>query len=455
MAVLPFQNLSADASTDYLRLALADEVATTLSYIPKLAIRPFASSRKYAKPDVDPQAAGRELQVADVLTGHFLREGDQLQVTLEVVDTESNRLLWRDTSNAAATDLIALKEQISQRLRSGLFPLLGATGGGVEAATRPRNPEAYELYLRGTAIGRDPLPNKEAISLLEKSVALDATYAPAWNELGYRYFLDADYGKGGAAARQRSREALERALSLDPNLVTAADNLAIDQVEGGELSDAYTRAADLVRRRPESAHAHFTLGYVLRYAGLLDESARECDAALAVDPRSRDYRGCYITFMQLNRYDRARDFLRPDAGSDWSASAEADLLLREGRIAEAVARGKGKGTEFTFFEFSTLILGTGSRSDRDRVAESVETQFSAIRDPEPNYFGASFLAVGGYGEAALRLLNRAVEGNYLCHPAMDNDPLFDGIRKAPEFAAIRAEAIRKQKAFLERRAASR
>lgn len=64
-------------------------------------------------------------------------------------------------------------------------------------------------------------------------------------------------------------------------------------------------------------------------------------------------------------------------------------------------------------------------------------------------------APGGYREATLRLLRKAVEGNYLCYPAMDSEPLFDGIRKDPEFAAIRAEAIRKQKEFLDRRAAVR
>ncbi len=83
-----------------------------------------------------------------MLTGHYQKEGDQLRVTLEVIDTESNRVVWRDTSSAAAKDLIGLREQISQRLRSGLYPLLGGTRIATEAATRPRNPEAYDLFLR-------------------------------------------------------------------------------------------------------------------------------------------------------------------------------------------------------------------------------------------------------------------------------------------------------------------
>src|SRR4029450_11621238 len=102
------------------------EVMTTLSSIPTLAIRPFASTQKYAKGDVDPQAAGRELKVADVLTGHFQKEGDQLRVTRAAGDAENNRLLWRNSATSAANDLIGLRGQISSHLREGLFPLLAA-----------------------------------------------------------------------------------------------------------------------------------------------------------------------------------------------------------------------------------------------------------------------------------------------------------------------------------------
>ena len=194
LAILPFQNLSGDPSIDYLRLALPDEISTTLSYIPTLAIRPFASTQKYAQGNVDPQTAGRELQVADVLTGHFQKEGDQLRVTLEVIDTESNRLLWRDASSAKASDLIGLREQIAARLRQGLFPLLGGTTGTSVASTKPKSPEAYDLYLRSKPATSDLQPNLEAIAMLERSVGLDADYAPAWAALGLRYYYDGSSG---------------------------------------------------------------------------------------------------------------------------------------------------------------------------------------------------------------------------------------------------------------------
>ena len=141
IAILPFQNLGGDPAMDHLRLALPDEVATTLSYIPTLAIRPFASTQKYAKGEVDPQAAGRELQVAEVLTGHFQKEGEQLRVTLEVVDTASNRLVWRDTTSAAATDLIGLREQIVLAPAAGALPAARRRLGrdrGLHPAEEPR-----------------------------------------------------------------------------------------------------------------------------------------------------------------------------------------------------------------------------------------------------------------------------------------------------------------------------
>jgi TolB-like protein/tRNA A-37 threonylcarbamoyl transferase component Bud32 len=451
LAVLPFQNLGTDASTDYLRLALPDEIATTLSYIPTLAIRPFAATQKYAKGELDPQAAGRQLRVADVLTGHYQKEGDQLRVTIEVVDTESNRLLWRDTSSAAVSDLIGLREQISGRLRQGLFPLLGAASDTTDA-TRPRNPEAYDLYLRSKPLTSDPEPNQQGIRMLERSVGLDDAFAPAWAELSHRYYYDASYAEGGASAFQHAVTAAQHALSLDPDLIHAAENLAIMDVEGGNLLEAYRRATDMVRRRPQDGRAHFTLGYVLRYAGLLEDSARECEAALAVDPHDRDFRSCAVTMLQSNRLDRARVFMALDAGSGWAKNMEVDLWLRDGRGTEAIRRIE-TGSTFGGADLATVFSGRPS-TEKEAAVARIEASALRARDAEPKYFIAASLSRAGYPRESLRLLRAAVEGGLLAHQAMEGDSLFESIRKDPEFAAIRAESIRRQKAFLAQRAAA-
>src|SRR5262249_52374278 len=143
---------------------------------------------------------------------------------------------------------------------------------------------AYDLFLRSVAAPHDPDSNREAIKTLESAVEIDSNYAPAWAELGQRYYYDATYSIGGGQTSQKSNSALERALALDPNLIAAASQLVINRVDRGEVGKAYEEATALVKRRPDSAQSHFTLGYVQRYAGLLEKSAYQCETALELAP---------------------------------------------------------------------------------------------------------------------------------------------------------------------------
>jgi TolB-like protein/predicted Ser/Thr protein kinase len=145
IAVLPFQNLGADKEEDFLRMALPDEVATTLSSVRTLSIRPFATTGKYARADVDLQQAGKDMHVGKIVTGHYQKVRDKLQLTLEAVDVDDDRVLWQETMNLPAEDLVATREQITSKVRQGLIPALGATGEANDKGTRPTNEEAYDL----------------------------------------------------------------------------------------------------------------------------------------------------------------------------------------------------------------------------------------------------------------------------------------------------------------------
>jgi eukaryotic-like serine/threonine-protein kinase len=264
IAVLPFQNAGSDKDADFLQLALPDEIATALSYVPSFSIRPFATTSKYKGSNLDLQQAGREMGVTSIVTGHYLTEGDQLEITLEAVDVANNRSVWRNNINVAASDKIAMREQITSRVRQGLVPVLGGLSASGEGGTRPKSEEAYDLYLRSIAVPRDVVPNKDAIAMLEHAVSIDPSYAPAWEALGLRYYFDASYGDGGKQMLKRSDSAFERAIALDPNLTSATGELITNRVDEGELGNAYAEATLLVKRRPQSALAHFVLGYVLR-----------------------------------------------------------------------------------------------------------------------------------------------------------------------------------------------
>src|SRR5882672_11321750 len=116
IAVLPLQNTSAAKDFDFLRLGLADDIATTLSNFPSLSIRPFAATSRYAGQDIDLQKAARELRVADLVTGHFLVTGENVEVTLEAVDAADNRVLWRATLRGTTRNLTGVQEQIATRV---------------------------------------------------------------------------------------------------------------------------------------------------------------------------------------------------------------------------------------------------------------------------------------------------------------------------------------------------
>src|SRR5271157_1950247 len=305
IAVLPLQNMNGDISVEFLRFALADEIANTLTYTRTLDVRPSSVTRKYVGNDVDPQKVGREVHVATILTGHFVKQG--------------NRLLRQMNVSAPAQDLIALQAQMAARIRQELLPALGAGGGYIETGTRPKNGEAYDLYLHSLALPRDAAPNKDAIAVLERVVEMDPTYAPAWEQLGERCYYDEEYSDGGEPMFQRSNQACERAVDLDPNRIAAARQLIANRVERGELGKAYQAAQALVKRRPDSAEAHFAMAYVYRYAGMLGQSTSECNTALALDPGNYAFRSCAWAFMELGKSERAADFVRLDAGSEWAA----------------------------------------------------------------------------------------------------------------------------------------
>ena len=452
IAVLPFQNVGSDKATDFLQLALPDEIATALSHVPSFSIRPFATTSKYNGPNVDLKQAGREMGVTSIVTGHYLTEGGQLEITLEAVDVANNRSVWRDTISVSAPDKIAMREQITSRVRQGLVPVLGGLSAASESGTRPRSEEAYDLYLRSIALPHDVAPNKDAIAMLERAVGIDPSYAPVWEALGLRYYFSGAYGDGGDLMLKRSDSAMERALALDPNLISAAAWLIARQSDRGDTVHAYAQASDLVKRRPASAMAHFALAYALRYAGLLDDSAHECNAALALDRGNYQLRSCSGPFVQLGQPQRAMEFVRLDAGSEYAAMQTAAILLGQGKLAEA--RRAVQGASESPLNGRNLIQACidPPRSPQcDQAAQKIEATALAGADIEPLYSVGALLSYSGQNAAALRLLRKAIAQNYCAYTALQTDPLLVKLRGTPEFSELLSSAKQCQDRFLAER----
>ena len=445
VAVLPFQNIGADHTIDFLGFAIPDEIARILSYARSLSVRPFDLTRNFTGPNTDPQAAGHTVRAATVVTGGFSKTGNALRVILEAIDVQSKRSLWRDTISVPVQNNIALEIQVAAKIQHGLAPLLG--GSEFIEPTPPRNENAYEMVLRAASCSPNAAGNKRAVEILQQSVALDANYAPAWADLAARCRLDGWYGNGGPAMLDRAEAAAERALALDPNNVVAARGLVVSRTGRGDLIRAYREAKDLVRRRPDHVYGQFALSYVLRYAGLLDEAARECDTAFLIDPLDGATRSCGITFMLRGDYRRATDFINLDVDSDWHKELSLDNLVRHGESTDATAIGLSGTPTWAAFDVFLALL-------QHRPAQQIAASARASKpeaDPEANYLAAAHLAYVGQTHAALDMLKQSIEGGYCSYPGMDSDPFLASVRTNPEFQPIRSAAIACQKRFLSER----
>jgi len=437
VAVLPLQNMNGDVSVDFLRFALADEVANALMSSRTLDVRPSTMSRNYTGADADPKKVAANLRVGTVVTGHYLKQGDQLMVTLEAIDGSTEKLLWQSTFNAPADDLIKLQSTMTSQVSQGLLPAIGIASGQVTPASRPRDPAAYDLYLHALALPHDPKPNKDAISVLEHVVSSDPSYAPAWEELGLRYYYDSQYSDGGEEMFQRSSQAYQRAVENDPNRVVAAGQLITNHVERGELGKAYREASTLVQNRPESAEAHFVLGYVYRYAGMLEQAMQECDKAVSLDPGNYTFRSCTWAFMEMGNTRRAADYIKLDAGTEWAAYATPSLLLREGNIDGAREAVKKMSDKPRYHRaLLEACLGMRPYSEAQALAKEAETSIPAAPDAELLYYQGAIFADCGLRPAAIRMLQAAIEQNYCAYSNLQNDPMLRKLRQVPEFAKL-------------------
>ncbi len=448
LAVLPFQNADNDKSYDYLRLAIPDEVMTALSYSPSLAIRPASLTQRFAAGETDPETAGKELRVSKLVTGQYLREDDRWHITLELIDVNENRVTWRESLDVLVNTPIQMQEKLSEAVRERLLPALGSAATA-RPANRAQNPEAYELFQRALAIPRgDPKFGRDAIRLLEQVTRLDPNYAAGWYQLGVRYYDDAAYGNGDDAEYQRAIDYHERAVALDPEFREAQRGLAIMKVESHQPAAAWQQARLLLQKWPEDSNAHLAMSYVLRYVGVADESARECESAARLDPTNLFLRTCGVPYVQMGNWKRASElFQQFDTGAPVSDQLLGDLYLREGRKEDALQKYRNLPQGALHDVMVACTLGQPLSSENGSLAALFDQSMQS-RDPEQKFWNASRLSGCGRPELAVRLLRAAVDQNYCAPQAMETDPLLDRARHLPEYPAILRAANECQQKFL-------
>jgi DNA-binding winged helix-turn-helix (wHTH) protein/TolB-like protein len=433
VAILPFQNASGNGSLDYLRSALPDEIAHTLSSARPLTVRPLAASSRFASDGVDFRKLGRDLEVNRAITGHYIILGDRLHITMEAVDTDQDRILWQDTFDVATNNLLAMQEEIAAISHGKLANALGVQAFGADTPPRTSNEEAYELYLKSIALKWDNKTDSQAIELLRRAVLLDPNFAPAWGMLALRYYGAARFGGGGPEMMALSDAASEKQLALNPDSLDPIAEMTIHRTERGDLVKAHQIAIELVRRKPDDPNLHHVLSYVLRYGGSLEEAGRECEIAVLLATKVV-WGSCSTTFRQLGNYDRARFFVRKDLSSEWSKAAAIEVLLRQGDTADALRVPAPQIPHWGSYKMLLACARGASAPEIQSLARNVEID----DDPEMDYMFAGHLAYCGQTAAALSMLKTAIDRHYCSFPAVDKDPFFDRLRTNAQFQKLRS-----------------
>ena len=453
LAVLPFSNLRSDPETDFLGYALADQVIGSLTYVENLTVRPASSVRQYQDGDYDVQQAGTLLGVDYVMAGNYLHQGDQMRLTVELVDVDSREMIWREPIELEYRDVFSMQDMVAERLLRRLEVQFSEAERSRMRADVPSDPVAYEYFLRALSYPEDKEGNRLAIDLLEQTVALDSTFAPAWNELGARLRLQGYWDLGGQAVSTRAMASFGKALELNPDMLSALSTTALLYTDAGELDLAYEAVQRMLEIKPNHAEGHFARGYVLRYAGVIDESVREMRYALAADSTNPKFRSAAWTFITIQDYAAMEDAFRlsrlPGLAEAWGG----EILRRQGRLEEARSLLK-RAVELDPSGIMGLwaqgvLSGVNGDFEQGRAAARKWEQANLV-DAEGWYFVGALFCFNRAPAKCMELLKKSVEIGYYNYTMYENDPFLDGIRDTPEFQELLARVRAESEAFRER-----
>jgi DNA-binding winged helix-turn-helix (wHTH) protein/TolB-like protein len=451
LAILPLQNLRHDPEDDFLGFSLADAVVTKLDYVSSLTVRPSTAVEKYRNQVIDIQKVAAELNVDTLLTGSYIRDGDDLRITYQLIDAKTDRIISRGTIDLKYDKLLRVQDSVAQQIIKGLELNLSPSEAESIKPDAPVNPFAYEYYLHGVDLHAQhdfPL----AIKMLERSVQIDPNYALAWAYLGASYTSDAAFEFGGREQYHRAQAAFERALTIRPSQLETRIFLANLLVDTGKVEQAVPLLRDALKTNPNHAAVHWELGYAYRFAGMLNESAAEGERALQLDPLVKANGSVFNTYFYLGEYDKFLGSL-PDLNDslvlfyrglgeyyqkNWNQAAKD--FDRAYELAPSLYTQIGKA-------FSDSIVH--KNADGLEILHAAEKKMAerGVGDPEAMYKIAQAYSTLGDQASALSLLRRSIASGFFCYPYFTTDPLLDRLRDNPEFTQLLQMARQRHEAF--------
>jgi TolB-like protein/Flp pilus assembly protein TadD len=341
IAVLPFVNMSADKEQEYFADGISEELLNLLAQVPELRVIARTSSFSFKGKDVDIAEIARRLNVANVLEGSVRRSGDTLRITAQLVRASDSSHLWSQTYDRQMTDVFKVQDEIAAAVVDELkIKLLDAA-----PRTKVTDPKAYSVFLQARETSLyDASSIERAIALYKQALAIDETYAPAWDGLANSYYYQMDLAATTTAQTlPLARDAVNRALTNDPSYAPAYARAAlIKGATEGDLAGAARHLEQGLALDPSNFDLISAAVKITRRLGRLNQSIALAEYAVTRDPVSVEgQENLANAYALVGRLDEAVAAFRraitlsPQAGILRESLGEA--LLRKGDAREALA----------------------------------------------------------------------------------------------------------------------
>jgi TolB-like protein/predicted Zn-dependent protease len=451
IAVLPFQNKSTEADSDYLSDGLAESLIYRLSQLPNLKVSPTSLVFRYKGKDIDPIKVGNDLGVSAVLSGRITQRGDNLTISAELVDVRNSKSLWGEQYDRKTSELLATQREIAREIVDKLQLKVSGNERGLAKHYTESN-EAYQLYLRGRFYWnkRTEEGMRKSLEYFQQAIDRDPNFALAYSGLADAYDLlgAPDAVQGGLPPNEmlpKAKDAALKALELDETLAEPHVSLAhVKYYYDRDWTAAEREFKRAIELNPNYPIAHQWYAMYLDWPGRKSESLAEIRRAQELDPLSLPINMTLGWLLcDAGQVDEGIEQLRKTIEMDPSfiiAHHRLGLAYeRKGMYGEAIAEFKkvfdlSGGKPLGIATLAQAYAMSGKREPAQKaLAELLELS-------KQRYVSSAGIAIIYAAlddkEHAFAWLEKSVEDHDLITARLKVDPRFDSLRSDPRFADL-------------------
>ena len=419
IAVLPFDNISPEKESDYFCDGLMGELIANLSRLKDIRVVSRTSSMQYKGTKKDIKTIGRELDARYIIEGNVRKFQDNLRITAQLIDVETDAQLWAETYKGKLADVFDIQEQVSKQIVDALMVKLTPTEQVALTKRSTLNAEAFDYYLRARGfLYRTSKNNLNiAMQLFQKAIELDPRYAAAYAGLGEAYAYLYQYIERKDVWLEKAIESSLKAQLYDPTLSEAFAALAVAYFNKKMFDDALTAGHKAIELDPNNHIAYWILGRIYHNLDRDTESVALFQKTLALNP---DF---YTAHGDLGMvYERLNLKAQKEENLETSLLMYPRYLLKQPDDARA----------HMFYAVNLAQIGKIEEA-KVEAAKAIEL---SPGDTVALYNAACFYASLAQKKLAVETLKNAIIAGWVDYEWIKRDPDLDSIRNEPEYIEL-------------------